>query len=278
MTERDQPAEDPGEDPAAEVHPAAAVPGAIDATPGTDDPVNPFATLSTTLGRIFARCLARIRIEGLDDLPASGPAIIAINHVSNADALIVAAWFLPVLGRPVHWLAKQEALDWPLLGAFIAANGAFGIRRGAADLEAFRAARQVLDAGHVLGLFPEGTRSPDGTLQPAKDGATLLALRTGAPIVPVGIAGTDRFWPKGQLLPHPGGSIVVRAGRPFRLGPVPRGHDRHAAMQAATETLMGHIAVLLPPRQRGAYADAAEKVRRAEGEANHPGVSTEIVR
>lgn len=229
----------------------------------TPDPVSPFATLSTSLGRVFGRCIARIRVEGLDALPSSGPVIIAINHASNADALIVAAWFLPVLGRPVHWLAKQEALDWPLLGAFIAANGAFGIRRGAADLEAFRAARQVLDGGRVLGLFPEGTRSPDGTLQPAKDGATLLALRTGAPIVPVGIAGTDRFWPKGQLLPHPGGSIVVRAGKPFRLGSVPRGEDRHAAMQAATERLMGEIAALLPPRQRGAYAAAAARVRAA---------------
>ncbi len=247
-------------------------------SPDPDDRITRFAWLSTTVGRAFGQCIARIRVEGLGHVPSDGPLMIASNHASNADALIIAAWFLPALGRPVHWLAKQEALDWPVLGAFLAGNGAFGIRRGAADIEAFRAARQVLDAGRVLGLFPEGTRSPDGKLQPAKDGATLLALRTGAPILPVGIAGTDRFWPKGQLIPHPGGNVVVRVGRPFTLGPVPRGEDRHAAMQAATERLMGRIAALLPPRQRGAYADVAASMQREDRVVSEGEVSSGSMR
>ena len=95
-------------------------------------------------------------------------------------------------------MAKAEALEWPVAGWFMRQNGAFGIRRGAADTEAFRLAKSVLDDGRVLGTFPEGTRSPTGALQEAKDGVTLLALRTGAPILPVGVAGTDRFWPRGR--------------------------------------------------------------------------------
>ena len=80
-----------------------------------------------------------------------------------------------------------------------------------------RLAKRILDEGHVLFVFPEGTRSPDGALQEGRDGVASLALRTGAPIVPVGIAGSDRVWPRGQKLPHPGGHVTVRVGSPFRL-------------------------------------------------------------
>ncbi len=219
-----------------------------------------FIRLTDLTGRTVVRCLTRVRIEGLERkaLPASGPLIIAANHLSNADPVIIGSWITPVLGRRIHWLGKQEALDWPLIGWGLAQNGVFGIRRGAADIEAFRLARRVLDEGHVLAVFPEGTRSRSGGLQEAKDGLAILALRTGAPILPVGLAGTDRFWPRGRLLPRPGGEVTMRVGRPFRVSEAGPGGDRRAAQHAATEEIMRRIAELLPPEHRGVYAHLVE--------------------
>ncbi|MEO5885311.1 MAG: lysophospholipid acyltransferase family protein, partial [Candidatus Limnocylindrales bacterium] len=105
---------------------------------------------------------------------------------------------------------------------------------------------------------PEGTRSHDGALQEARDGAAVLALRTGAPIVPVGIAGSFNVWPRGQRLPHPGGKVVARVGTPFRLADeLPPGTDRKAAKGLATDLIMRRIAGLLPPAQRGRYGTEA---------------------
>ncbi len=225
-----------------------------------EDGLTWFIRLTDLTGRTIVGCLTRVRIEGLEPtaLPAGGPLIIASNHLSNADPVIIASWLTPLLGRRIHWLGKQEALDWPLIGWGLAQNGVFGIRRGAADIEAFRLARRVLEEGHVLAVFPEGTRSRTGGLQEAKDGLAILALRTGAPILPVGLAGTDRFWPRGRLLPRPGGEVVLRVGRPFHLPEAGSEGDRRAAQHAATEEIMRRIALLLPPEHRGVYAHLVE--------------------
>ena len=116
----------------------------------------------------------------------------------------------------------------------------------------------------MLFVFPEGTRSHDGGLQAARDGVAVLALRTGAPIVPVGIAGSYGRWPRGQKLPHPGGHVTVRVGSPFRLDElIPPGVDKRAAKGLATTILMRRIAELLPPAQRGVYAGADVAPKRA---------------
>ena len=213
---------------------------------------------SQFVARTILRCFNRVSVEGLQHVPASGPLILATNHISNADPPFVSGWLTPVLGRPVHWMAKAEALEWPLAGWFLRQNGCFGIRRGAADTEAFRLARAVLEDGRVLGTFPEGTRSPTGALQQAKDGVTLLALRSGAPILPIGVAGTDRFWPRGTKLWRFGGSISMRVGEPFVLerGIAPDGTREPLA--DVTTRLMLHIAELLPERHRGVYGPLPE--------------------
>ena len=208
---------------------------------------------SNIVGRTIFRCTCRVSVSGLENVPGSGPLILAANHISNADPPLVANWLTPVLGRPVHWMAKAEALEWPLAGWFMRQNGAFGIQRGAVDTEAFRLARSVLDDGRVLGTFPEGTRSPTGALQQAKDGVTLLALRTGAPVLPIGVSGTDRFWPRGAKTWHVGSRIALRVGEPFLLerGLGPDG--RKESLEDVTTRLMLHIAELLPERHRGHY-------------------------
>lgn len=189
--------------------------------------------------------------------------LLVSNHASNADGMLVIAFIVPALGRPIGWLGKEEALRWPFFGWAMRQNGVIGIRRGAGDLEAFKTARQVLDRGDVLMIFPEGTRSPDGRLQEAKEGATLFAVRTGAPIVPVGIAGSSRFWRKGTLIPRIGRRLTVRVGKPFTLK-LAAGGNRREAMRGATAELMRHIAELLPEDQRGAYADAVPEAGRAD--------------
>jgi 1-acyl-sn-glycerol-3-phosphate acyltransferase len=210
-----------------------------------------------TFGRSFIQCFTRVHVEGLENVPRQGPLIVAANHISNADPPFMASWLTPALGRPIHWMAKAEALDWPVAGWFMRQNGAFGIRRGAADTEAFRLAKSVLDDGRVLGAFPEGTRSPTGALQEAKDGVTLLALRTGAPILPVGVAGTDRFWPRGRKLWRVGGRISLRVGEPFVLERQVGADGRKESLDDVTGRLMLHIVALLPERHHGAYARMA---------------------
>ncbi|HVA86743.1 MAG TPA: lysophospholipid acyltransferase family protein [Candidatus Saccharimonadales bacterium] len=225
-----------------------------EAEPPLPDGRSLFIRLTDLTGRVAMRVLTHVDVEGLDQpLPASGPLIVASNHMSNADGVLVASWITPALDRRVYLLGKREALAWPLIGWGLAQNAVIGVRRGAGDLEAFRAARRVLDEGHVLAVFPEGTRSPTGGLQEAKDGVAILALRTGAPILPVGVAGTNRFWPRGKH-PQPGRPVSMRVGRPFTLTSPEPGTDRRAAQRRATEQIMTRIAELLPPRHRGAYA------------------------
>jgi 1-acyl-sn-glycerol-3-phosphate acyltransferase len=209
------------------------------------------------LGRTVLRGLARVRIVGrLDGLPREGPLIIASNHISNADGVLVGGWLTKALGRRIHWLGKREMVEWPVLGALARRGSVHPVDRGGADVEAFRLAKRILDEGHVLMVFPEGTRSRTGVLQEARDGLAMLALRSGAPILPVGVSGTDRFWPRGGR-PRPGGRITLHVGRPFRLDEV-LGEDvladRRAAKNAATVAIMRRIAELLPERQRGPYA------------------------
>lgn len=205
--------------------------------------------------RVIARCFTRVRIEGaIDEIPPEGALILAANHVSNADPVVIGAWLTPRLGRRIHWLGKREMFDWPIVGWMARNGGVVPVDRAAADAEAFRMARRVLEAGHVLMVFPEGTRSANGVLRRPKDGLAMLALRTGATIVPIGVSSSDRVWPRGRPIPRPGGRITVRVGRPFRLADeLPPGVDRKAAKPAATELIMRKIAALLDPRHRGPY-------------------------
>jgi 1-acyl-sn-glycerol-3-phosphate acyltransferase len=207
--------------------------------------------------RAICRCFTRLRIEGdTAAIPRDGPVILAANHISNADAVLIGAFMTPRLGRRIHWLGKKEMFDWPVVGYIARNGGIIPVDRGAADVEAFRVARRVLDAGSVLMVFPEGTRSPTGQLQPPKDGLSMLALRTNATIVPIGISNTDRIWPKGRAYPLPGRHATMRIGEPFEVGDLlPPELDRKAAKGLATTLIMRRIAALLDRRHRGTYGE-----------------------
>jgi 1-acyl-sn-glycerol-3-phosphate acyltransferase len=201
-------------------------------------------------------------LEGMEKIPQSGPVLFICNHASNADGPLFIAYIIPAMGRPMVWLGKEEATRWPVLGWAVRHNGVVAIRRGVGDIEAFKLAKSVLDDGRPLTIFPEGTRSPSGALQPAKEGATVLAVRSGAPIIPIAIIGSQRYWPKGKLLPRPGRRMTIRVGDPFTLT-MPKGSDRHESLRLATVEMMKHVAELLPPDQRGVYGETVGDVAPA---------------
>ena len=219
------------------------------------DEITPWMHAMAAGTRVLLAGLTRIRVEGaLDAIPETGPAIVAANHASNLDPVVLASVVMPKLGRRLQWLGKKELFDWPIVGVIARNGGVHPVDRSKADVEAFRLAKRILDEGHLLLVFPEGTRSRDGALQEARDGTAVLALRSGAPIIPIGIAGSYDRWPRGQKIPHPGGRVTVRIGTPFRLEDIlPAEMDRKAAKGLATELIMRRIAALLPPAQRGAY-------------------------
>ena len=221
----------------------------------TDHRLTRFVRTFAFGARTVARSFARVRIEGLDRIPGpgGGPLILAPNHASNADPVVVGAWITPILGRRIHWFAKREVLGWPLLGWAGRIGGIHGIERGTADVEGFRTAMKVLETGGVLLMFAEGTRSPTGALKEAKPGLATLAIRSDATIVPIAVCGSHRAWPKGGL-PRIGRIIRVRVGQPFRAAEVvPFGTPRRDAKDVVTHELMARIASLLPADQRGAY-------------------------
>jgi 1-acyl-sn-glycerol-3-phosphate acyltransferase len=164
---------------------------------------NPRRTLGYRAFRTFVHALwgayFRPRVTGTEHVPASGPYIIAPVHRSNADF----AFAIYVTQRKTFFMAKDELWKSSILGDFVGAMGAFPVSRGVADRGALSAAEAVLRAGEPLVLFPEGTRKDGPTIGELQEGASFLAARTGAPIVPVGIAGTDRALPRGAKLPRP---------------------------------------------------------------------------
>jgi cytidylate kinase len=227
--------------------------------------------------RVIARLLARIRFEGDQDPLPKGALIIAANHASSADPPLIGGFFNARLDRPINWLGKRELLELPVVGWAMRQAAIHPVDRRTADVDAFRTAMRILESGNVLAVFPEGTRSRDGALQEVREGVAVLALRSGAPVLPIGIADTDRVWPRGQLLPRPGKEVTIRIGKPFlvaeELAHIGSGdgaansggpRDRRAEKEAATRLIMTRIAELLPPRQRGVYANEVDAGKTVE--------------
>jgi 1-acyl-sn-glycerol-3-phosphate acyltransferase len=233
----------------------------LEAAMNLDNDQTMLVRMIALVARIGSRAFADVDVQGLDHLPRRGPVILAVNHISNADPVVVGAWITDALKRRrIHWLGKRELFAWPVLGWVAAHGGIHPVDRDAADIEAFRLATKILENGYVLLVFPEGTRSPTGELQAAKDGVAMLALRTGAQVVPIGVSNTDAVWRKGRPLPipFPRRRVTVRIGTPFRVqDEIPDDVSRREAKGLATTLIMGRIAALLDARHRGVYAGAA---------------------
>jgi len=202
-----------------------------------------FACVSVAL---LLRLLARLEIRGLENFPLHGPAILVANHIHLFDPPVLGA----VLPRVIIFLAKRELFHTPVLNWIVSHYKALPLRRGEPDRQALRRALVVLRNGGVIGIFPEGTRSRTGALQRGQPGVVYLAARSGAPIVPVAIEGTDRFqFPALWRRPL----VRISIGRPFTLPAELLRRDRWAE---ATDFIMLRLAALLPPERRGVYAPA----------------------
>ncbi|MFL5959303.1 MAG: lysophospholipid acyltransferase family protein [Gaiellaceae bacterium] len=181
--------------------------------------------------------LFRLRARGREDLPESGGYVLACNHLSSLDP-----WPLGLPLWPRRWLrfmAKSELYWWPLRLVLDGA-GAFEIRRGEGDREAIETAVQLARDGHVVAMFPEGTRRAKGLVKRhearPRSGAARIALEAGVPLVPAAVAGTDRLLALGPLR--------VAYGAPVELDDLRAGDDPRISSQEATERLMARIAEL----------------------------------
>ena len=198
---------------------------------------------------LLARIFFRARVEGVEHVPRTGPFILVANHCSNLDPPIIGWATGHKVGRVIHFMAKMEMRRWPVAGWLAQNSGVIFVRRGEADRAAQKAALDALAAGRPVALFPEGTRSRDGRLRQGRGGAAFLAMRSGAPLLPVAISGTHRIFPGRSRFPH-GSRVVVRIGEVFTLGHVPDGRLDRAALADGTERIMIRIEALLPEEQR----------------------------
>ncbi|HET8524573.1 MAG TPA: lysophospholipid acyltransferase family protein [Thermomicrobiales bacterium] len=212
--------------------------------------------------------LIGFRIKHIERAPATGPVIVVANHLHNADPILTEVAF----PRAIHYMAKKEVFAVPVVQLIVRWVGAFPVDRGKADRSAIRRANAALQHGIPVGLFPEGTRSPTRALQKAHGGAGLLALTSGAPVLPLAVTGTEKLpfnGKRGRMqaqMPMPKSGhrgVRILFGEPFLI---PRQiDDRKVTTDEATEIMMIEIARLLPPDYRGVYADLVDRetVRRA---------------
>ena len=194
--------------------------------------------------------LVRILVYGRENIPARGPYLVALNHMSAADTPILLLSF-PV----VEWrfFAGEKWRSHPIYGPLMAWLGAIYINRGEVDRRALKEALAALQAGKVFGLAPEGSRSKQGALKPAKEGAAYLASRAGVPVLPVGLVNSDQLFANARRLRPT--TIEVHIGEPFLLPDV-GGRARGPELAAYTHLIMVKIAALLPQRYHGAYKDS----------------------
>lgn len=209
----------------------------------------------TQLMTMVVWTFGRYEVTGRGRVPADGPLIVVANHLNNADPPLLGA----ALSRPVHFMAKQELFDKRPWSVFIRWFGAFPVRRFEADLAALREAQRLLASGAAIGMFPEGHRSHGKGMQPPYPGTALIALRTGATILPVGITGTEAVSSPAVLLHRP--TIRVMIGEPFSF---PReGRITAEAVRSGGDEIMRRIAQLLPPRYQGVYAGPGNVMSQA---------------
>lgn len=206
-----------------------------------------FATCNSILRRLIPFVMS-VRVRGAEHFSTIGPCLLVSNYLSNADPFCLVAY----LPRPFYGMAKAELFEHWFVRSVIAPMDPIKVRREGIDREALRQAEHYVKQGRMLLLFAEGTRSKTGTLQEARAGVVFLAQRTGVPIVPIAISGTDKLFkrtvPWYRRIP-----VEIVIGAPFYLadvGAIDR-RNRHELAQA----VMARVAALLPPAYQGVYRE-----------------------
>ncbi|WP_323375795.1 lysophospholipid acyltransferase family protein [Streptomyces alkaliterrae] len=221
-----------------------------------------FLLIKAVLGPTL-RALFRPRVEGADRIPGSGPVILAGNHLTFIDSMI-----LPLVSRrQVFFIGKDEyvtgrGLKGRLMAWFFTGVGMIPVDRdgGRGGVAALMTGRRVLEEGRVFGIYPEGTRSPDGRLYRGRTGIARLALMTGAPVVPFAMIGTDRIQPGGKGMPRfgRGRRVAVRFGEPLDFSRY-EGMDRDRyVLRAVTDEVMSEVMRLSGQEYVDMYATKAK--------------------
>lgn len=200
------------------------------------------------LSKILIKLWTRPEVEGLDNLPAEGSALIVANHLGDAD-LILGLAYAP---REIEVVAKIELRFIPLVGWLLEAYGVIWIHRGQPDRRAVRAVLKGLTEGRLLAIAPEGRESLTGALEEGTQGAAYFALKADAFLVPVTFTGTEnsRIFKNMKRLKRT--KISMTIGKPFRI---PDSPDRNQAIETGTKKIMQVLANQLPPAYRGYYRD-----------------------
>ena len=213
----------------------------------------PKLTLSRRVFRIFSRGLAKLltfymlnaKISGVGNFPKQGPAIIVINHLGDADAVLLAA----AIPNTIDAMGKIELNEHWLAGPVLRAYGVIWVHRGKPDRKAVRAALDGLSQGRMIALAPEGRQSIQGGLEEGTEGAAFLAMKSGAPVIPVAMTGTEnenvyngKFWKRAKA--------TLAIGKPFHLK---KHDDRQSMLREGTRQIMQSLAELLPDGYRGKY-------------------------
>lgn len=207
--------------------------------------------------RIGFRLFGTWRIQGRENIPASGPGIVISNHTSYLDPPLMGS----AIRRPIAYMAKSELFEQPVTRWLYPRLMAFPVRTGTADREAIRRALSLLNSGWLVGLFPEGHRSEDGALRSFQGGLSLIALRSGAPIIPCGIAGAFEMMPPHTVLPHPG-HLEVHFGQPIQMDQFAQISDRHAAMAQLAQRAQDAVAQMVRSAQEARESWYARGARR----------------
>jgi 1-acyl-sn-glycerol-3-phosphate acyltransferase len=197
--------------------------------------------------RLLAAALLKQDVSGLENVPADGPFLVVVNHLSIIEPVLIYNYF----PRQMMMFAADKWAKTPVVSNIAEAVGVIWVARGEADMGAIKAMLAAFKAGYPMGMAPEGTRSRNAQLQPGKPGAAFLADRGGVPLVPVGISGTENLSRNLKRLRRT--PVRMAVGPAFRLPG--NGRARAGQLEQFTEEIMCRIAALLPPDYRGAYAE-----------------------
>lgn len=202
-------------------------------------------SLVRALAWLLTHLVCRYRVSGQEHVPRNGTLLVVANHLSWYDPLLLGV----VLPRRVWFYTKAEIFAWPLVGWLARYTGQISVHRGGADRAALEKALAYLHEGKALVIFPEGTVERQERMITAHTGVAMMAMRSGATILPVAHSGTrrvlrsPRWW-----FPR----VTVRIGTPY-VPSIPEGTTRKAGLQLITQEIMEQIAQMLPPEQRGVY-------------------------
>jgi cytidylate kinase len=201
---------------------------------------SPLYVIVRFLLKILLRTAFRLEVEGADNIPRHGGVIVAPNHRSLIDHPVIGA----ITSRQVWFMGKEELFRSKLAAKLLRALGAFPVRRGRPDRVSLQRCLELLSSGEVVGIYPEGTRRPDARFDEVEDGFAYIALKSGAPIVPIALSGTEAILPRGRKLPK-FVKIRVVVGEPFRLGSVGAGVLPRARIREATAVAHRNLTTLM---------------------------------